>query len=93
MSTDRPYTPIDCSLHDRLEAAATLRRPVTIVYRDAHNGIVNVEDRIVDILVRDGVELLKIANGSEIRLDDVDSVDGHAFRAAKPPTAGGDAGS
>jgi Rho-binding antiterminator len=79
MSPERPYTPIDCSLHDRLESAATLRKPVCIAYRGSGTELSRIEDRIVDIFTRDGVEFMKLDNGTEIRLDDIVSVDGVAF--------------
>ena len=79
MSSQRPYTPIECSLHDRLEAAATLRNPVRIAYRNSENEPSHIEDRIVDILTRDGVELMRLETGIEIRLDDIEYVDGVSF--------------
>jgi transcriptional antiterminator Rof (Rho-off) len=81
MNSDQPYRPIDCSLHDRLESAATLRKRVCIAYRSSDNELLQVEDRIVDIYTRDGVEFMGLGNGTEIRLDDIDSVDGLAFSA------------
>lgn len=79
MSAHRPYQPIDCSLHDHLESAATLRRPVIIAYRTAQDDLAQLEDRIIDVFARDGVEFLKVGSGAEIRLDDVVSVDGVKF--------------
>lgn len=70
-SNSRPYQPISCSLHDHLEAAATLGRPVPITYRGDDGGEVRREDRIIDIVARDGVEFLKLEQGGTIRLDDL----------------------
>ena len=71
------YRPIDCSLHDQLEAAATLRRTVQIVYeRDGET--IETADRILDIFTRDGAEFLKLS-ATEVRLDDLRIVDGVAF--------------
>jgi Rho-binding antiterminator len=83
MSAERPYSPIDCSLHDRLESAATLRKPVRIAYRDSLNDLVCLEDRIVDVFGRGGIEFMKLENGTVVRLDDVASVDGVAFSPGK----------
>ena len=76
---DQPYKPIDCSLHDRLESAATLRHPVRIIYRDADGEQHQTEDRIVDVFAKDGQEFAKTADGTLIRLDHLVSVDGVDF--------------
>lgn len=70
------YAPIDCSLHDRLEALATLRRTCHIAYRDAEGNAQEIAERIVDVFARDGAEFLKTAGGLEVRLDRLDAVDG-----------------
>ena len=79
MNPDRVYRPIDCSLHDRLEAASTLRKIVAISYRTAQGELVEIEDRILDIFSRDGAEYLRLSSTADIRLDDLCSVDGVAF--------------
>lgn len=76
----RGYRPIDCSIHDRLESAATQRTPVRIVFRAEDGSMSTAEDRIVDVFARGGVEYLRLAGGAEIRLDDLDSVDGVSLR-------------
>jgi transcriptional antiterminator Rof (Rho-off) len=77
--TGEPYRPIDCSLHDELEAAATLRKTVRISYRASQGGLVEIEDRILDIFTRDGAEYVQLSRGAEVRLDDLRSVDGLSF--------------
>lgn len=66
------YRPIDCSLHDRMEAAAVLRTPVRLTWR-ADKGMQNGQGRITDILVRDGAEYLVLEDGAEIRLDRIET--------------------
>jgi Rho-binding antiterminator len=82
MSTD--YQPIDCSLHDRLEALATLRRECDVVYRDAHGERRETRERIVDVFARAGEELVKLESGTEIRLDRLEAVDGIVYRGGPP---------
>lgn len=81
---DRPestaYRPIACSLHDRLEATATMRKESRIVYRTETGEVHEVVDRIVDIFPRGGEEFLRTAAGVEIRLDRLESVDDVRFR-------------
>src|SRR5688572_23267984 len=52
-----PYQPIDCLLHDRIEAAATERRVVRMVY-ESEAGVVQTDDRITDWFAQDGAEYL-----------------------------------
>lgn len=63
------YRPIACSLHDELEALATLRHRVVIRYRRADGTSAEVTGRIADITVRGGAEYVQLAGGEEIRLD------------------------
>ena len=76
----RPYEPIACSIHDRLEAAATRREVVAIEYNDADGDVERVDDVIADIVVRAGAEYLRLRRGTEIRLDDLLSVNGMPIR-------------
>ena len=76
---ENSYRPIDCSLHDQLEAAATLRRTIHIVY-ERDGEIVETADRILDIFTRDGAEFLKLST-TEVRLDELRIVDGVPFNA------------
>lgn len=73
------YRPIDCGLHDRLEAAATVRRTGLLRYFDGHR-LVEVRDRLADVFARDGAEFVRTAAGVEVRLDDIVSFDGVVFR-------------
>jgi Rho-binding antiterminator len=76
-----PYRPIACSLHDRLEALATLGRVVCVEYRSPGGAVERVDDRVTDIFTRDGAEYLCTAAGREIRLDALMSVGGVAFES------------
>ena len=78
--TDREYHPIDCSLHDRLEQIATLRSRVRIAYRASESDTVETEQQILDVFTRDGVELVRLGDGREIRLDDLAEVNGVSFQ-------------
>ena len=53
MAVRMNYRPIDCSLHDRLEAAAPLGRNSTVAYRQ-DDAIHVYEDVIVDLFARAG---------------------------------------
>lgn len=75
------YDPIDCSLHDRLESVATLHKSVDLVYFDDAGGRQSVQDVIVDVYARDGVEYLTTRSGATVRLDRVESVDDVRFMA------------
>jgi transcriptional antiterminator Rof (Rho-off) len=72
-NSNDPYQPIDCTLHDRIEAHATLHETVRISYQDG-DRVVDVNDRIVDWFVKDGAEFMQLAGGPVVRLDRVLSV-------------------
>ncbi|MFZ1331498.1 MAG: Rho-binding antiterminator [Flavobacteriales bacterium] len=61
------YVPIDCNVYDTFEAAATLKKMCTITLRNGEK----VEGRIIDLFIKEKVELLKLHTGEEIRLDHV----------------------
>lgn len=72
------YIPISCSLHDELEAAATLRQMCDVVYgtggdKTETNGVID------DLYARDGVEYLRLDSGLEIRLDHLIRLNGKDF--------------
>lgn len=69
------YTPIDCSLHDRLESAATLRTTVPIVYREVDGSETRITDTIVDVYTEGREEFLRTQSDLVIRLDRLVSVD------------------
>jgi transcriptional antiterminator Rof (Rho-off) len=63
------YEPIDCSLHDRFEAAAVLHDRVRVEWTVSEEEPRTVEGTIRDIAVREGAEYLVMSDGSKIRLD------------------------
>jgi ribosomal protein S18 acetylase RimI-like enzyme len=75
-----PYAPIDCSLHDRLEAAATIGGTVTLTYAGPDGREEVRSERIVTVDTRDGAEYAGTSSGLEIRLDRILDVDGISFR-------------
>jgi transcriptional antiterminator Rof (Rho-off) len=75
------YHPIDCGLHDRLLAIATLRRTVGLRFLDGDGVPVEARDRVVDVFTRDGAEYLRTSEGTEVRLDRLLEVDGVPFGA------------
>lgn len=71
------YVPISCEFHDRLEAWATTRAECTIEFvtvagtRESQNSIIE------DVFACDGKEFILLTNGDRIRLDRIESVNGH----------------
>lgn len=76
------YVPIDCSIYDRLEALATLRRRSVIAHRTPEGDVARVEARIVDVYTRDGAEWITLDDGAVLRLDALVEVDGEVVRPA-----------
>lgn len=72
-----PYKPIDCSYYDRLEAWATLGEICHIIWLDKEGTKCQVDSKINDLRLEDGVEYLIIADHHlSIRLDQLISVNG-----------------
>lgn len=73
MATD--YKPIDCSFHDELEAAATLRRHVLLQYFSNLHEL-RVESVVVrNFTTRNHAEYAQLSNGEEMRLDRIMRLD------------------
>lgn len=76
----KTYTPLNCGLYDELEALSTTGKEVIVQF--FIDGItVEESGKIVDIFSRDKAEFLRMANGVEIRLDELFSVNGKLFKA------------
>ena len=70
------YIPISCSFYDRLEAAATLKKPVALQFLDQADMVTTITTRIRTILTRDKVEYLVLENDFLVRLDKIQALDG-----------------
>jgi Rho-binding antiterminator len=70
------YCLVDCGFHDRLETLVILRQTCQIIYRNAGEEIVEVCTQIADIYAADKADFMKLADGTEIRLDHLISVNG-----------------
>ena len=83
--SEPPYTPIDCALHDELEAAATRGRPVHLAFRPHDGGAAlrTVDDVIVDVGSRDGAEYLSLRSGLRVRLDRIVALNGIDFQTPR----------
>lgn len=77
----RDYSPIDCGLHDELQLRALRRRACDIESLGDDGAIRRHHGTLVDVFARDGAEYLKLADGTEIRLDHLVRVDGVDFGA------------
>jgi len=70
------YILVDCGFHDELEALATLRQQCQIIYCNQANQKVEVETRIVDVYAFNKADFIRLKDGTEIRLDRIESVNG-----------------
>ncbi len=64
------YQPIDCSLHDRFEAAVVTRRTVRLAWTDG-DALVERTGLITDVRVQAGAEYLVLEDGTSVRLDHI----------------------
>ncbi|MEM9219564.1 MAG: hypothetical protein AAGD25_35195 [Cyanobacteria bacterium P01_F01_bin.150] len=69
-----PYKLVACGFHDELEAIATLRQTVPVVYRDADDQVQTVISRIIDVYSANKADYLKLQDETVIRLDHLVSV-------------------
>jgi len=83
-SPDR-HVPLDCHVHDVLEAAATRGVRVHLVIEDNAGCRREEQGRIVDFFTRDGAEFLRTDEGVEIRLDRLLEVNGEPVRPGPSP--------
>lgn len=68
------YESISCSLYDRIESLAVLKKNVKLAFVNEDNVDQFIVGEIANILSRDNAEFL-IINNSEIRLDKIKSID------------------
>lgn len=64
---------IPCAFYDELEAMATKKQKVTIIFFDPHNTKTMINGTIKDFFVRDKEEFLKLHSGWEIPLNRIES--------------------
>jgi Rho-binding antiterminator len=69
------YEPIDCGVHDRLEALAVTRVPCRVAFVTKEGEEREATGRILDVFARAGAEYLHLEDGTEIRLDRLRSVE------------------
>lgn len=80
-----PYTLVACSFHDELEAIATLRQTVPIVYRDAADQVQTVHSRIIDVYSANKADYLRLQDQTVIRLDHLVSVNDKPIQFSHSP--------
>ncbi|WP_412069665.1 hypothetical protein [Rubrivirga sp. IMCC43871] len=71
------YTPIACSVHDRLESWAVRRTTVAVVWRDG-DAEHTAETTIADVFARGGADWVRLGTGAEVRADRLVTVGGVA---------------
>lgn len=67
------YKPISCSLYDRIESLAALKKSVKIIFINDDKTEEIIDGQINNVFSRDSSEFLLI-NNSEIRLDQIKSI-------------------
>ncbi|WP_420455621.1 hypothetical protein [Rubrivirga sp.] len=72
---DLAYTPIACSMHDRLERWAVRRETVAVVWRDG-DAERTAETTVDDVFARDGADWVRLGTGAEVRADRLVTVGG-----------------
>lgn len=78
--TPKKYQPISCDFYDELELLALRKTVATIVIRQENDATKEIESRIKTFYTKDKEEFMILANGEEIRLDKLVSVNGIQLR-------------
>jgi len=73
------YKPIGCQYYDVLELNASRKTVCTIAFFETEKSVRTVESIIEDVFSKDKEEFLKLADGTEIRLDKILSVNNTQF--------------
>lgn len=73
------YTPINCNYYDKLEAYATLKTTLTIVYIEDAKTCKIHNTRIVTLFAKNHEEFLVLDNEQIIRLDKLVSINGETI--------------
>ncbi len=76
---EEKYIPINCDLYDELEILAMHKQKTVIVYMDSGKEKTLQEVLIKNVYSREKVEYLQLETGTEIRLDQLVTVDGKPF--------------
>ena len=65
-----PYKPINCNFYDRLEALATLRKKIDLLYLDEEGVKQQLQGVLLqDLQTKEGVEYGHFSSGLVLRLD------------------------
>jgi Rho-binding antiterminator len=63
------YRPVACGFHDELTLWVMRRTPCRVRYRGADGAERVTLQRLADVYTREGAEWLRLADGTELRLD------------------------
>ena len=76
------YTPIACQFYDVLELHASRKNKVTIAYFESDSSVKTVACKIDTLITRNKEEFLVFPDNTEVRLDQIISVDDTQFYGA-----------
>ncbi len=77
----KKYKPISCDFYDELELLAMRKTPCQILFRkDAQGELQTIQGTINDLYTRNKEEFLLLSDSTEIRLDQLVSVNGKALK-------------
>ena len=70
------YRPVSCAFYDELTLLALRKKQVSIAYLDSDGHVVHTADVIADIFTKKKKEYVVLNDGTQIRLDDIISLEG-----------------
>ena len=79
-SKSNNYEPIACHLYDELESAAVTAKECVIQYKNSQQQMVEIEDRIADVIQENKQEFILLKSGVKIRLDQLIKINAINFK-------------
>jgi transcriptional antiterminator Rof (Rho-off) len=70
------YNPINCSFYDQLENAIVIKEKVSLEYLNENQSLEKYDGILLDIYSKEKAEFVKLADGTSIRLDFIQKLNG-----------------
>jgi len=70
------YTPVNCSFYDQLENAIVTKEKVSLEYLNENRSLEKYAGILLDIYSKEKAEFVKLADGTSIRLDFIQKLNG-----------------
>ena len=70
------YIPVPCGFYDEIEAIATLKKEIRILFKNESEIETEILSQISDLKIEKGIEYMILKTGAVLRLDTIIEIDG-----------------